>query len=197
MTLTSLLTSPKALLDTTVIVKSLLTEGINRELLMMARTSIFFEPVISNVCMLEFLRNASKGLKTSIKLQRTPYTWEEIQSFLNFYIYPILGDQGPVNSAFSRENREVIERFTNVATLRDVLYDLTSLTEDDTRALIESQELDEFLGKFDLQDFHVWATAIETKCDYIITDNINRFPKRIGSIERVTPREFKKTILTF
>lgn len=195
MTWTSLSTSPKALIDTTVLIKSLLGAGINRELLMMARTSVFFEPVISNVCLLEFVRNASMGLSTSQKLHRDPYTWEEIQLFLDYFIYPVVGDTGPVNSAFSRENAEVIERFTKVATLREVLEDLTSITNDETQTLIESQDIDERLEKFDLQDFHVWATAIETGCDYIVTDNHKHFPARIGSIQRVTPKEFKRIMV--
>ena len=195
MTWTSLSTSPKALIDTTVLIKSLLGAGINRELLMMARTTVFFEPVISNVCLLEFVRNASKGLSTSQKFHRDPYTWEEIQHFLDYFIYPIVGDKGPVNSAFSRENAEVIERFTKVATLREVLDDLTSLTDDETQTLIENQEIDESLEKFDLQDFHVWTTAIETGCQYIITDNRKHFPAQIGSIQRITPKEFKGIIV--
>ncbi|SFQ38215.1 PIN domain-containing protein [Salibacterium halotolerans] len=193
--MTSISAGPKALLDTTVIIKALLGAGINRDVLKAARTTIFFEPVISNVCLLEFIRNVSQELKTSRKFKREPFTWEEIEQFLEYYIYPIVGSEGPVNSAFSRNNAQVVRRITYNATLRNVLTDLTSFTDREAEKLAAQQELDEPLEHFDLQDFHVWSTAIEAGCAYIVTDNTKQFPKRIGHIERVTPRQFHERIM--
>mgnify|MGYP002347280239 CR=1 FL=1 len=56
--------------------------------------------------------------------------------------------------------------------------------------LATNQELSEPLHKFDQDDFHVWVTAIQTHCNYIVTANTKRFPKRIGLIERIHPKDF-------
>ncbi|WP_157185143.1 PIN domain-containing protein [Paenisporosarcina sp. TG20] len=57
---TSTLIIPKALIDTTVLCGAILTDGVNRNLLKVARLGVY-QPIISNVCLLEFVRNASKG----------------------------------------------------------------------------------------------------------------------------------------
>lgn len=46
----------------------------------------------------------------------------------------------------------------------------------------------------DFHDFHVWGTAIETECNYIITRNTKRFPARIGSIVRMDPLDFHESL---
>ncbi|CAM3246604.1 hypothetical protein JOC27_002377 [Sporolactobacillus spathodeae] len=43
---------------------------------------------------------------------------------------------------------------------------------------------------FDQNDFHVWLSAIREECQYILTSNENRFPQKIGIIERIHPKIF-------
>lgn len=49
-TSTSTLITPKAMIDTTVLCGALLTDGVNRQLLKVARLGIY-QPVTSNVCL--------------------------------------------------------------------------------------------------------------------------------------------------
>ncbi|GGN61508.1 PIN domain-containing protein [Oceanobacillus indicireducens] len=53
-----------------------------------------------------------------------------------------------------------------------------------------SQEMSEPLHRFDQDDFHVWITVIQEKCDYIVTTNTRRFPSQIGNIQRNHPGDF-------
>lgn len=61
MSLISTSITPKALLDTTILCGALLTNGVNRQLLRSAQLGSY-QAVISNVCLLEFLRNAAEGM---------------------------------------------------------------------------------------------------------------------------------------
>ena len=71
------------------------------------------------------------------------------------------------------------------------LYEILSgHTIDEVDDIAASQELSEPLYKFDQNDFHVWVTAIQTRCNYIVTANTRRFPKQIGEIKRIHPRDY-------
>ena len=37
---------------------------------------------------------------------------------------------------------------------------------------------------------HVWVTAINEDCKYIVTSNTKRFPQKIGNIDVKKPGEF-------
>ncbi|UTR10170.1 PIN domain-containing protein [Evansella sp. LMS18] len=50
------------------------------------------------------------------------------------------------------------------------------------------------LKRFDQEDFHVWSTAIQQECNYIITSNTRRFPAAIGRIERIHPTDFYRQL---
>lgn len=112
--MTSTSTIPKSMLDTTVLCGALLTNGANRKLLKMARAGIY-QPVISNVCLLEFLRNASKGLGKGDK--KRAFDWPEIEGFLNGFVFPALQEEEVTNSVVSRTSYEVIKRIAKESTV--------------------------------------------------------------------------------
>ena len=79
--------------------------------------------------------------------------------------------------------------------LGEVLIELSKCTEKTAREIAASQELKEPLKNFDQQDFHVWVTAIDAECDYIVTTNHKRFPEQIGKIKTIHPSDFYNKIL--
>ena len=96
-------------LDTTVLCGALrVPKGVNRKILKLARASVFFKPVLSKVCLLEFYRNAINGLGRGES--KVCYTSNEILTFLNAFIYPILEDNPAVNSSVGRYSIETIIR---------------------------------------------------------------------------------------
>ena len=58
--------------------------GINEKILLLPRASVLFTPVISRICLLEFQRNALKGLGNVV------YSPDEVESYINGLIHPIL-----------------------------------------------------------------------------------------------------------
>lgn len=54
--------SQRVFLDTTVLCGAIRADGLNRQILRLARASVYFTPVISRVCLFEFYRNATNGL---------------------------------------------------------------------------------------------------------------------------------------
>lgn len=181
------LTSPslpvKAMIDTTVLCGAIRSpRGINEKILILARANILFTPVFSRVCLLEFQRNALKGLGNVV------YSPDEVESYINGMIYPILDENPPVNSAVGRYSIETILRENRP--IKEVLELLSGHTLDEVDDIAANQELSEPLHKFDQADFHVWVTAIQTRCEYIVTANSKRFPKKIGKIERIHPSDF-------
>lgn len=95
MSLTSTLITPKAMLDTTVLCGALLTNGVNYKLLREANLGSY-QPVISNVCLLEFIRNAANGFKVNGKIKS--FDWGTIDSFLEGLIFPALQEGKVTNS---------------------------------------------------------------------------------------------------
>lgn len=55
--------------------------------------------------------------------------------------------------------------------------------------------MQEPLREFDEQDVHVWVTAIQENCSFIVTNNTKRFPKSIGDIQRIKPGDFYHLIM--
>lgn len=70
---------PKVFIDTTVLCGALRVNGVNRSILKAARFPALFHPVVSKVCLFEFVRNASNGLGKSVKMVQ--YNQEEIEGF--------------------------------------------------------------------------------------------------------------------
>ncbi|WP_404459823.1 PIN domain-containing protein [Sutcliffiella horikoshii] len=193
MSLISTLNTPKAMLDTTVLCGALLTDGANRSLLRIARLGIY-QPVISNVCLLEFLHNASKGLGKGSK--KKVFDWNTIDTFLNFFVFPSLLGKEVTNSVVSRNSYEVIKLLTLKPhhSLGDAILQIMSLSEAQLKELIIEKDMQLPLEDYDINDFHVWSTAIENNCDYIITSNTKRFPKKVGPITRIHPIEFLRIL---
>jgi hypothetical protein len=180
---------PKALLDTTVLCGAILTNGVNRQILYSAQLGSY-QPVISNVCLLEFIRNASEGIGNRKKSK--VFDWGTIDSFLNHFVFPALQKEDVTNSVVSRNSYEVIKMLTKMPSISigDALIKISSCTTDQAQEIIHQYDMQLPLEQFDVQDFHVWTTAIETQCNYIVTGNTKRFPSRIGSIVRINPIDF-------
>jgi hypothetical protein len=192
MSSTSILITPKALLDTTVLCGAFLTDGVNNQILHAARLG-FYQPVISNVCLMEFVRNAAKGMGNK---KKKVFDWETIDSFLNQFVFPALQNEEVTNSVVSRDSYEVIKMLTKVPSISigDALLKISSCTTDQAQEIIRQYDMQPPLERFDIQDFHVWTTAIETQCHYIVTRNTKRFPSRIGSIVRIDPIDFIESL---
>jgi len=177
-------------LDTTVICGAIRKDGVNRKIIQTARLPFLYQPVLSRVCLFEFLRNATDGIGTGERMVKYE-TWE-IHTFLDDFVYPILEHYGdlPVNSVVGRYSIET--RIRDNLPIGEVLIELTGLSNEDAEklAIEQSKEMKEPLKNFDQEDFHVWATAIQQECEYIITTNTRRFPSEIGRIKRIHPVEF-------
>lgn len=189
----STLNTPKAMLDTTVLCGALLTDGANRSLLKIARLGVY-QPIISNVCLLEFLHNASKGLGKG-KAKKI-FDWETIDTFLHHFVFPSLLGKEVTNSVVSRYSYEVIKLLTLKPhhTLGEAILQIMSLTEAQLKEIITEEDMYLPIENYDLNDFHVWSTAIENKCDYIITSNTRRFPEKVGAIKSIHPIDFLRIL---
>ncbi|MBM7571885.1 PIN domain-containing protein [Aquibacillus albus] len=176
---------PKIFIDTTVLCGALRVDGANRQLLTAARNPHLYRPVISRVCLFEFVRNASQGLGKGNK--RVVYTQQEIEGFMNHFLSPIFNHymELPVNSLVGRYNVETIMR--EHRPIGDVLVELSGCSHETAKEIASSQEMSEPLRRYDQDDFHVWITAIHEECDYILTTNHRRFPSQIGKIQRIHP----------
>lgn len=179
---------PKVFIDTTVLCGALRQDGINRKILKAARFPNLYIPVVSKVCLFEFVRNAANGLGHGSS--RVIYNHEEIEGFLREFLFPIFQyyNDLPVNSKVGRYSVETIIR--EHLLIGDVLVELSECNSDTARRIVSSQEMSEPLNKFDQDDFHVWITAIQKDCDLIMTANHRRFPSEIGKIQRIHPTEF-------
>ncbi|QQK80457.1 PIN domain-containing protein [Salicibibacter cibi] len=181
-------TPPKIFIDTTVLCGALRVDGINRKILKAARLPHLFQPVLSRICLFEFVRNAIQGLGKGNKIVK--YEQQEIQAFINHFLNPIFDFymELPVNSLIGRYSVETIVR--EHRPIGDVLVELSDCDHETSRQIASTQEMAEPLLRFDQEDFHVWITAIQESCDYILTTNHRRFPSNIGKIERIHPGEF-------
>jgi hypothetical protein len=84
----------------------------------------------------------------------------------------------PVNSLIGSYNVETIMR--EHRPIGDVLVELSECSHKTAKEIVSSQVMSEPLRRFDQDDFHVWITAIQEECDYILTTNHRRFPSEIG-----------------
>lgn len=171
------------LLDTTVLCGALLTNGINRKLLKLAGESLVFTPVLSRVCLMEFYKKALfDGLAGNV------YEESEVQRFLDFFVYPILENKEAVNSRVGRHHLEIVKR--EGMPIGQALAEISGLATNEAVRLAEDQGLQQPLRDYDQQDVHVWVTAIQERCTYMVSSNIKRFPERIGKINRIRPGDF-------
>ncbi|KHF27603.1 Aldehyde dehydrogenase [Anoxybacillus sp. BCO1] len=110
------------------------------------------------------------------------YTLQEIEAFLNEFLCPIFRyyTNLPVNSLVGRYSVETIMRENRP--IGEVLVELSGCDHETAKQIITSQEMSEPLYRFDQEDFHVWITAIQEECDYILTTNYRRFPARLDRL---------------
>ncbi|WP_260471896.1 PIN domain-containing protein [Bacillus sp. HMF5848] len=122
------------------------------------------------------------------------YTQQEIEGFINLFLSPIFNHymELPVNSLVGRYNVETIMR--EHRPIGDVLVELSGCSHEKAKEIASSQEMSEPLRRFDQDDFHVWITAIQEECDYILTTNHRRFPSEIGRIKRIHPSTLFKDL---
>ncbi|MCO7175414.1 PIN domain-containing protein [Sporolactobacillus kofuensis] len=179
---------PKVFIDTTVLCGALRVDGTNRKILKAARYPNFFQPIVSRVCLFEFMRHALEGLGDG--MNKVIYTPAEVEEFLRLFLYPILEYYMglPVNSLVGRYSIETIIRENRP--IGEVLVELSNCNADQAKKIVSSQEMTQPLSAFDQDDFHVWVTAIQEKCQYILTTNHKRFPEQIGDIKRIHPSDF-------
>ena len=179
---------PRALLDTTVLCGALRTNGLNRQLLLWARSSEYYQPIISKVCLFEMYNVAlTRGL------QKVTYTAEDLDSYMDDVIYPVLEQNQAVNSTLGRFSY-LVRLYAN-RPIGEVLVELTGSTSTEVEQIIKTEGMEEPLHKYDPEDAHIWVTAIQERCDYIVTSNTHRFPERIGNIKRIHPRDFLYHVL--
>ncbi|WP_257348179.1 PIN domain-containing protein [Pseudalkalibacillus decolorationis] len=179
---------PKIFIDTTVLCGALRVDGVNRNILKAARLPKLFQPVVSRVCLFEFVRNASQGLGKGNN--SVIYKSEEIEAFLQEFLRPIFDHYShlPVNSLIGRYSVKTIMQ--EHRPIGDVLVELSGCNHQMVQEIASTQEMSEPLHRFDQDDFHVWITAIQEACNYILTTNHRRFPSEIGKIKRIHPSNF-------
>ncbi|TLS36467.1 PIN domain-containing protein [Pseudalkalibacillus caeni] len=185
---------PKVFIDTTVLCGAIRKDGVNRSILKAARSPLLFRPIISRVCLFEFVRNAAEGLGKNEK--RVTYNKDEIDGFFTSFLSPIFDYymELPVNSLIGRYSIETIIR--EHRPIGEVLTELSGCNDETAKKIASSKKLlDEPLHRFDQDDFHVWVTAIQEECDYILTTNNRRFPLEIGKIKRVHPSDFYEDLI--
>lgn len=160
---------------------------------MLARSPQFYIPIVSDICLIEFIRKATEGLGR--KEKTIQYDYYEIQSFIDEFLSPILDyyRELPIKSVLGRYSIEAIIRENRP--IGDVLVELSACNDETAIEITKSEEMHIPLHKFDQNDFHVWITAINENCHYIVTSNDKRFPKYIGKIQRIHPLSFYEMIL--
>lgn len=109
---------------------------------------------------------------------------------MEHYVFPALQGQPVSNSVVSRDSYDVVKQVTHTTTIGEALVSIAGIGNDTASAIVQQQEMQIPLHKFDIQDFHVWSTAINTNCDVIETSNSKKFPSQIGSIKRVHPADY-------
>ncbi len=181
----SIYNPPRVFIDTTILCAALRggQHSFARKLLRLARAH-FYKPIISNVCLFEFYRNASNGL------HNIRYTYDEIELFLTEFIYPLLGDGGAVNSLCGRYEFEAILQSNRP--IGEVLVQFSKCSTEEVSKILEQNLMKAALHNYDENDFHVWLSAINEKVNVILTSNEKRFPKQIGSINSIHPTLFLK-----
>jgi hypothetical protein len=176
---------PKVFIDTTLLCAALRggPDSFSRKLLRLARAH-FYKPIISNVCLFEFYRQASTGLKN------VQYSYVEIELFLTEFVYPLLGDEGAINSLCGRYDFEVV--LESNRPIGEMLVKFSGCSTEEAKAILVQGPMKELLHKYDENDFHVWITAIKSQANVILTSNTNRFPKQIGNMNSIHPKIFLK-----
>lgn len=176
------------LFDTTVLCGAIRTDGVNRQLLRLAGERVTFSPVLSRVCLMEFYKKAIfDGIAGTVYPERI------VEQFLDNFVYPVLENHPAVNSKVGRYHWEIVKRVE--MRIGQALAEISGCTTEDAVYFAEQKGLQNPLNSYDQQDVHVWATAIQEKCKFIVSSNTKRFPEAIGHIIRIKPGEFYNIIM--
>lgn len=176
------------LFDTTVLCGAIRTDGINRQLLRLAGETVSFTPILSRVCLMEFYKKA-----TFDGIAGTVYPESIVEHFLESFVYPVLENHPAVNSRVGRHHWEIVKRVD--MRIGQALAEINGCTTEEAVYLAEQQGLQHPLNSYDPQDVHVWVTAIQEKCKFIVSSNTARFPEKIGHITRIKPGEFYSLLM--
>ncbi|WP_214627168.1 PIN domain-containing protein [Paenibacillus agaridevorans] len=176
------------LFDTTVLCGAIRTDGINRKLLRLAGENLNFTPVLSRVCLMEFYKKAIYD-----GIAGTVYPEPIVEQFLDHFVYPVLENHPVVNSKVGRYHWEIIKR--TEMKIGQALAEISGCTTEEAFYFAEQLGLQNPLNSYDQQDVHVWVTAIQEKCKFIVSSNSRRFPETIGYITRIKPGEFYNLIM--
>lgn len=175
----------RVILDANVLIGALLNAGVNRKLLTLARTGLFFEAIISETVIIEFIINCRRGIGKKNKLR--VYTEDEIDRFFAT-VEPLLSHENIVRVGIGKDmyrdaylNQQIpVQQY-----LYALFYEKTGEKKDQLL-----QGLDEYgkdVSKVDPGDLHIMYAAIEHDCNVIVTHNTDDFPKVLGAIEVFRP----------
>ena len=170
----------RVLIDTTVFCAAIISKGINYKLLEFANNPQFFDAVISDVVICEFIEHCRKGLK------KVKYTENEIDLFFEG-LYPLLDSANIKRIDIGKEmwvnlikSKQPIEQY-----LHDLFYEKTGFIKQELLTSIEHEG--KKLENIDHGDLHVMYGAIQYDCNIIVTRNTDDFPKLLGKIEIIKP----------
>ncbi|MDI6817631.1 MAG: PIN domain-containing protein [Actinomycetota bacterium] len=168
---------PRILLDTTVLCGALVQpNSINFKLLMLARAASFYEPIISEVVVVEFIKHCRLGIGG------ITYSEEEIDRFWNV-VTPLLEPESIERISIGRRYAEYVKFY--VKPIEEVVYELTGRNHSELLDAARASGLK--YCDIDSHDLHLLVAAVEHLCDYLCTANVNDRPEGIGAVKVIKP----------
>ena len=176
----------RVLLDTNILCGAILGNGVNRKLLQLARTQTAFQPVISEVVIVEFLAKCRSGL--SKKKIIIP---EDVIDRFFYVLAPILDHENIKRVSIGREI--YVDYLTYYkASIQEFFYDMFIKRKGWVRPeLLEAiTETGKKVENTDPGDIHVMFAAVEHNCDLLATYNVDDFPNMFCGVEVVRPDRY-------
>lgn len=179
---------PRALLDATVFCGALVKpDGAHMRLLLAGNGGIFYQPIIAQSVVAEFISRAMRGIGRGSR--RRCYTPEDMGVFFEA-LEPLLS---PENSARVSWTVHRIFPASPLISLDDVVGSIIRGQVADVRRRVESLS-HLCLDEVDPKDLHVYVAVAEHEPDYLVTNNVSDFPPTIGTCHVVKAGEFLKLI---
>lgn len=176
----------RVLLDTNILCGAILGNGVNRKLLQLARTQTVFEPVISEVVIVEFLAKCRSGLtKKKIVIPE-----DTIDRFFNI-LTPILDHKNIKRIAIGQEI--YVDYLTySKASIQEFLFDMFIAKKGWVKPelLAAITEAGKKVEDTDPGDIHVMLAAVQHNCDLLATYNVDDFPTVFCGVEVVRPDRY-------
>lgn len=162
-------------------------DGANMRILLAGNGGLFYEPVVAQSVIAEFISRAIQGLGHGPSLRR--YTPEEVAAFIEA-LQPLLSPENSARVALT------VHRISTAppATPLDVVVK-GILRRQIWHARRKLRGLGHLcLGDVDPKDLHIYVAAVEHHADYLVTSNVSDFPPAIGECRVVRPGEFLQII---